>query len=98
MGGFVLEEPGEGRTLSLLHLQRFHQLLVDGQIDFPELLAADLEDHSKADWLAKLVVILQVTWFIIHCIARGLGSNPDLTELEVVPLAFATLNAAMYFF
>lgn len=97
MGGFVLE-PGENRTLSLLHPQRFHQLLVDGQIDFPELLAADLEDHSKADWLAKLVVILQVTWFIIQCIARGAGSDPDLTELEVVTLAFATLNAAMYFF
>lgn len=98
MGGFVLEEHGEGKALLPLHPGLFHDLLSRGRIDFPNVLEADIEDHSKADWLAKLVVILQVTWFIVQCIARGASSKPDLTELEVVTLAFATLNAAMYFF
>jgi len=96
MGGFVLEEPG--KPLTTLHPQRFHDLLVEGQIDFLNILEADIQDHSKADWLSKLVVVLQVSWFIVQCIARGVSLGLKLTELEVVTLAFGSLNAAMYFF
>jgi len=31
----------------------------------------DIKDRSKGDILSKLIAILQTTWFILQCIARG---------------------------
>ncbi|KAJ2922657.1 hypothetical protein H1R20_g14445, partial [Candolleomyces eurysporus] len=57
----------------------------------------EISDRSKADAFAKGAVIIQTSWFIIQFICRaayGLG----ITELEVMTLAYAVLNAAMYAF
>ena len=47
--------------------------------------------------MSKTIVLFQTTWFIVQCIARG-GYGLDVTELEVVTLAFATLTGVIYFF
>src|SRR5258708_23428861 len=57
----------------------------------------DIKDRSKGDILSKLIAILQTTWFILQCIARG-QQNLTLTELELVTLALASLNAVTYVF
>src|SRR5260221_3286204 len=57
----------------------------------------DIKDRSKGDILSKLIVILQTTWFILQCIARG-QQKLTLTELELVTLALASLNAITYVF
>jgi len=44
-----------------------------------------------------LIAILQTTWFILQCIARG-QQKLTLTELELVTLALASLNAVTYVF
>jgi len=57
----------------------------------------DIKDRSKGDILSKLIAILQTTWFILQCIARG-QQKLTLTELELVTLALASLNAITYVF
>ena len=58
---------------------------------------AEIEDKGKSDWLAKSLVLLQTSWFVIQCIARGIEHLP-LTHLEVVTLAYAAMNFVIYIF
>ncbi|KXN92017.1 hypothetical protein AN958_11160 [Leucoagaricus sp. SymC.cos] len=54
-----------------------------------------VNDKSKGDAFTKLLVIVQTSWFIIQCIARWATHLP-VTELELVTLAFASLNIVIY--
>ena len=54
-----------------------------------------IKDKSKGDGLSKGFAILQTGWFILQCIARKIQALP-MTELEIITLAFATLNFATY--
>ncbi|EKM75224.1 hypothetical protein AGABI1DRAFT_64830, partial [Agaricus bisporus var. burnettii JB137-S8] len=55
----------------------------------------DIKDKSKGDWISKLFVIFQTTWFIFQCIARWIVHLP-VVELEVVTLAYAVQNIFIY--
>jgi hypothetical protein len=57
----------------------------------------ELKDKGKSDVLTKLLVLVQILWFVIQCIARGIQHLP-LTELEVVTLAYTMLNFFIYIF
>ncbi|KIM22956.1 hypothetical protein M408DRAFT_49037, partial [Serendipita vermifera MAFF 305830] len=57
----------------------------------------ELKDRGKSDGLTKIIVLVQTLWFVIQCITRGSQRLP-LTELEVVTLAYATLNFFIYVF
>ncbi|KAF5310295.1 hypothetical protein D9619_010138 [Psilocybe cf. subviscida] len=56
----------------------------------------DIQDRSKGDGLAKALVLGQTTWFIAQCISRW-AQNLQITELELVTLAFSALNGVVYF-
>ena len=98
MGGFVLVDPEkedaapneQQRTVLTLDYFKAHQ-----NIKIPKVTAADIEDRSKGDALSKIIAILQTTWFIVQCIARG-QQRLALTELELVTLALASLNAVTF--
>ncbi|KAG5638075.1 hypothetical protein H0H81_001924 [Sphagnurus paluster] len=90
MGGFVECDNG---TISRLDVDQLDNYLRRNEINITK---EDIEDKSKGDFLSKLVVVLQVTWFMIHIIARKIQSLP-ITELEVATLAFALLNFIIYF-
>ena len=98
MGGFVLVDaekedatPNEQqRTVLTLEYFKEHP-----DIRIPKITAAAIEDRSKGDALSKIIAILQTSWFIIHCIARG-QQRLALTELELVTLALASLNAVTF--
>lgn len=60
-----------------------------------EITAAEIVDRSKGDALTKVIAILQTTWFIIQCITRHI-QRLSLTELELVTLALASLNAVTF--
>ena len=99
MGGFVFadpedeEDPGEGgKVVTFDDLKR---LLQDPKFKFPAITDADIQDRSKGDALWKIIAILQTTWFIIQCIARH-QQRLALTELELVTLALASLNAVTF--
>ena len=57
----------------------------------------EIKDKAKSDWLAKSLVLLQTTWFVIQCIARAIHHLP-VTHLEIVTLAYAAMNFIIYIF
>ncbi|KAH7375665.1 hypothetical protein B0T11DRAFT_270732 [Plectosphaerella cucumerina] len=54
-----------------------------------------IDDKSEADTLAKSLVILQVSWLFLQCIARASQGRP-LTILEVHTLVHAVCAMLMY--
>ena len=58
---------------------------------------AEIKDRGKSDWLAKSLVLIQTSWFVLQCIARGVEHLP-ITHLEIVTLAYAAMNFVIYIF
>ena len=98
MGGFTLLDPEtkdaapnkQQRTVLTLDYFKKHP-----DIEIPRVTATAIEDRSKGDALSKVIAILQTTWFIVQCIARG-QQQLALTELELITLALASLNAVTF--
>jgi len=92
MGGFTLVDPDlrtanpKDQNGQVLTIDRFKELIEHPDFDLPDITEEDIEDRSKGDVLFKLIAILQTSWFIIQCIARG-QQRLALTELELVTLA-----------
>ena len=61
------------------------------------LTEAEIQDRSKCDVISKGLVLLQTSWFVIQIFAR-INQRLPITELELVTLAYAVLNFAIYFF
>ena len=57
----------------------------------------EIKDKGKSDWLAKSLVLLQTSWFVMQCIARGIEHLP-ITHLEIVTLAYVAMNFVIYIF
>ena len=58
---------------------------------------AEIKDKGKSDWLAKSLVLLQTSWFVMQCIAHAIEHLP-ITHLEIVTLAYAAMNFVIYIF
>ena len=102
MGGYQLGngdfEENEESRLEVLTVDRFKELIEENpNFEFPRITVPEINDYSKGDGLSKLLAILQVSWFIIQCLARHF-QGLALTELELVTLAMASLNAITYGF
>ena len=106
MGGFYLsecssEKKSEAQYTSQeddvpLHLLLVSDLTLD-DISFTMLTEAEIKDRGKSNWLAKSLVLLQMSWFVMQCIARGIKHLP-VTHLEIVTLAYAAMNFMIYIF
>ena len=98
MGGFTLVDPAhkyskaKDRNGSVLTIDYFEQ---HPDIEIPYLTSEDIEDRSKGDALSKIIAILQTSWFIVQCIARA-QQRLALTELELITLGLASLNAVTF--
>ena len=69
-------------------------------IDFTSFIVPteeEIKDKGKSDWLAKSLVLLQTSWFVMQCIARANDHLP-VTHLEIVTLAYAAMNFVIYIF
>jgi len=89
------EEKCQRYQLGPLSFDRFQKLVHEFKIDFPKITVEEIKDKSKADFLSKTIAILQTTWFLFQCVARGV-QGLAITELELVTLALASLNVATY--
>ncbi len=89
MGGFILHQ--HEKPVSVLTFNRLVSLIEAGEVDIPTVTENTIYDKSKGDFLTKLFVLLQTTWFVAQCLARWATRLP-VTEIEVVTLAFAALN------
>ena len=73
---------------------------IKADIDFTSFTVPteeEIKDKGKSDWLAKSLVLLQTSWFVMQCIARGIKHLP-VTHLEIVTLAYAAMNFVIYIF
>ena len=110
MGGFHLFEHGSVETINNefkshdddipLHPLSFSDLCDDTTIDFTSFTVPteeEIEDKAKSDKLAKALVLLQTSWFVVQCIARA-KEHLLITHLEIVTLAYAAMNFVIYLF
>ena len=110
MGGFHLfERTSEGtsnddRGISREDDKPLHPLKASDLVrcdDYSESFImrtkAEIQDRGKGDWFAKSLVLLQTSWFVMQCIARAINHLP-ITHLEIVTLAYATMNFVIYIF
>ena len=107
MGGFHLfkrgsEETGNNdRCKSEEDDEPLHPLMASDLSRYSESFTmpteAEIKDKGKSDWLAKSLVLLQTSWFVMQCIARGIKHLP-VTHLEIVTLAYAAMNFVIYVF
>jgi hypothetical protein len=86
---------GVGRFVRILEFNDVYRHRLETIIPFTT--EKEIKDKGKSDGISKFVVLLQTSWFIIQCIARGIKHLP-LTELEIVTLAYAMLNFFVYVF
>ncbi|KAI9457145.1 hypothetical protein F5148DRAFT_984224 [Russula earlei] len=93
MGGFMEYEGN--RPIRVLLPEELNLYSLTGNGDFPRIAKEEIEDKSKGDAISKILVILQTGWFVVQCIARGVQGLP-VTQLELITVAFATLNFVMY--
>ncbi|KIK53965.1 hypothetical protein GYMLUDRAFT_178282 [Collybiopsis luxurians FD-317 M1] len=98
MGGFALYK---GRTCIcvLRHTSDYpDETLFIGHAKFiGETSQREIGDLCHRDVLGKLVAVSQTAWFMIQLAARSVEGLP-ITELEIMTLAFATMNVAIYYF
>ena len=73
---------------------------IRADIDFTSFMVPteeEIKDKGKSDWLAKSLVLLQTSWFVVQCISRAKEHLP-ITHLEIVTLAYAAMNFVIYIF
>ena len=107
MGGFHLfkrsseETHNDDRCISEEDDEPLHPLEESGLLGYSESFTmpteAEIDDRGKSNWLAKFLVLLQTSWFVMQCIARGIEHLP-VTHLEIVTLAYAAMNFVIYVF
>ena len=104
MGGFHLFErssketrmsPEDGKPLHPLEVKDL--LSSDEYEPFFIPTEEEIQDKAKSNSFAKSLVLFQTSWFIMQCIARGIEHLP-VTHLEIVTLAYAAVNFAIYLF
>ncbi|KAF8646425.1 hypothetical protein AX16_007218 [Volvariella volvacea WC 439] len=88
MGG-LMQRQGDSTYQVLCHED------IAKEVKIPDIPEKEIKDHGKGDILAKALVVIQTTWFVAQCIARH-NQGLVLTEIELVTLAFATLNMITY--
>ncbi|KAH9959070.1 hypothetical protein BC827DRAFT_1135276 [Russula dissimulans] len=93
MGGFMAYEGN--KPIEVLLPIDLGSYSLTGNGNFPRISKKEIQDKSKGDFISKAVVILQTSWFVMQCIARGVQRLP-ITELELATIAFAGLNFVLY--
>ncbi|KAH7080480.1 hypothetical protein BKA63DRAFT_506520 [Paraphoma chrysanthemicola] len=91
MGGFCMQwkDDADGSVkMGFLDGDQVATLLHQNEIsDSAHLSREAIEDRGKADWLVKVLALLQMAWLVIQCVAR-VGQKLPLTTLELSTLAY----------
>ena len=94
MGGLTLVDPHpkdsrreiQSKEVQVFDLEQFRLDNPDFQCLLTRITDDDTEDRFKSDALSKIIAILQLTWFIIHCIAhrqqRLALSHTDIVSIK----------------
>ena len=100
MGGFAIQtdNPGQpkyipGSPQLSITAQGIAILAEHGHL--PDIAESFIEDKSKADNIAKFLVIVQAGWLLVQCIAR-VATHLPLTFLEIITSAHVICTLLMY--
>lgn len=99
MGGFYsIQNPDQPESEAnpparKLEPEQVIRLLDSKTISLPS--EEEIKDKGKSDWIAKTLVVIQLSWFTIQCIARAI-EHLTITEFETVTLAYAVVTFGMY--
>ena len=95
MGGFLLQAPD------------FPPFPVDGQqllylieknyISYPDVDSETIWDKNKADGFARAITLIQITWFSIQCIGRGI-QHLTLSALELLTINMIFCTVFTFYF
>lgn len=86
----------EGSEPEVLQRTRFVDLAQSGRIMFDYFPnGAEIDSRAKADWIAKLVAVLQATWFLATILSRIIG-DLTVTPLEDITAASACCGLAAF--
>ncbi|KAF2834354.1 hypothetical protein M501DRAFT_593989 [Patellaria atrata CBS 101060] len=72
-------------------------LVKNGHLPMPRITTADICALNKADGLARILTLIQMAWFCLSCIGRGVG-RIGLSPLELTTLALILCTLHNYFF
>jgi len=81
----------------VMSYEQFLHFVNDPSFDFPILLEDDINDRTRGDILSKSIAVLQATWFVVQCIARGV-QRLAVTELELTTLSLCSVSLITYVF
>lgn len=98
MGGFDVRRPAEyelSRHDKVLKPKHYLELLDKGRLPWPTIEDKVIEDHSKADWLIKLLALIQVIWFVSQIIGRA-SQGLHVSTLELFTLSIVLCALVMY--
>ena len=95
MGGLRVPSPGLEDNSSLIPLTTGAVKALAYTSRFLHVDDKEVQDRSKADGLAKLLICVQVTWLSVECIARK-ASNLPLTILEIHTFIHVVCALAIY--
>lgn len=92
------DEPNYSDTIGeVMSYEQFQHFINDPSFDFPIMMEDDINDRTRGDILSKSIAVLQATWFVVQCIARGI-QQLALTELELTTLGFCSVSLVTYIF
>lgn len=95
MGGFVL------CTKDLqsfpVNTVQMHWLVQKKYLEIPQIKVEEIVDKSKADTFAKVVTIIQTSWFMLQCLGRA-AQRLAFTTIELSTVAFVCCTLPTYYF
>ena len=95
MGGFIVDVSHLHNTLSRLTLSPKGIAFLAKHGHFVKISDSAIKDKSKADWLAKSLVCIQVGWMLVQTVSRRIVGYP-ITLLEVHTLVHVACAIGMY--
>jgi hypothetical protein len=95
MGGFVVDVHSIHNTFKRVTLTPFAVVTLAREGLFLDVPEDAIRDKSKADVLAKTLVLFQVGWMVIQVIGRKISDLP-ITLLEIHTLVHVVCALIMY--
>ena len=95
MGGFVVDVSHLHNTLSRLTISPKGIAFLAKHGHFVKISDEAIKDKSKADWLAKSLVCIQVGWMLVQTVSRRIVGYP-ITLVEIHTLVHVACAIGMY--
>ena len=96
MGGFAVDTRDISRyAITTITTKGLIRLVEEGHINHLDVSLHDISNKSKASFISKGLVCVQVLWFVIQCIARRAAGYP-IALLEVHTMVHVVCAMVMY--